>query len=101
MLGVVFDIGDGHLVRSPKVFNFVSVDFFRTAPAFRRTEDNHGPACTFRLARYASLFLNGADFQDALLERGCHFLVHNGRIVSFYEMGCPAITEEEIFQFFM
>ena len=49
----------------------------------------------------AGVLLDRANFQDALLQRRSHFLMHRGRIIALDEIRFVAVSDQQRLQFFM
>src|SRR5215475_11666956 len=88
-----------HLVGTPGALNLVAINFLGPCPSLRTPQDDHGPARPGGSTARARLLLDVSNFQDALLQRPRHFLVHEFDIVAFHEMRCPSIALEQLFQF--
>src|SRR5690242_11136940 len=103
MLGLRADLRDWHLVRPPIIFNFFTVDFFRSGPSLRTAQNDHGPMgiSSRRWAGSARFVLYGPDLFNDDIHRGRHRLMHELRIGAFYEVRLITITQEQILQFLM
>ncbi len=95
---IVAHVGEGHLVRAPGRFHFVTLDFLRPGPPLGRAQHDHGPAGTERIVRVARVLLIGADFAERLFQRGGHRLVHHRRVAAFYEIRLVSVADKQRFQ---
>ena len=94
-------IENRHLVGAPRSFKLVAVDLFGAGPAFRRAQDDHGPAWTLDGGPCGSgtrRGLNGANLHDTFFHRGCHLRVHDRGVIAFDDDGLPAVALEETLQ---
>ena len=99
MLRLLRQLREGDLVRAPRAFGGLAIDFFGAGPAFGRAQDDHGPDRALLEAVGAGVFLDLPDLRDHLVEGGRHELVHLGGLVAFDEVGLVAVAAEQLFQF--
>jgi hypothetical protein len=92
-------IEDGNLMRPPEIFDLVAVDFLGAGPTFGRTKNEHGPGGASGVVVGASVLLDGTNVENALLESGGHFLMHDGGIVALDVVGIVAVADEKRFEF--
>jgi hypothetical protein len=100
MLWIFCDIRHRHLVRAPRSFHLVVINFGRRGPAFGRAQHNHRPARALRFTAAARSILNASDLRDAMLERGRNRLMHALAIRAFYEKRLVSVTAKQLLQFF-
>ncbi len=92
-------IKNGNLVSAPKILDLVAVDFFGAGPTFGRAKNDHGPTRASGVVIGAGVLLDGTNIENALLESGGHFLMHDGGIVALDEVGIVAVADEKRFEF--
>src|SRR5208283_4420660 len=62
---------------------------------------NHGPARPHGNTRGSAFLLVPSDFANAVLNRGRHGLVHALWIGTLYEVRCPSVSGQQVFQLFV
>src|SRR5665648_168760 len=82
VLGVLPDLGDGHLVGAEGTLDRQAVDLPGTGPTFGRAQDDHGPAWPCGVVALAGGPLDGLDLPNDLVEHRRHALVDERRIVA-------------------
>src|SRR5208283_1828053 len=100
LLGVLLDIRQWDLVAAPKALEPMATYFQGRAPAFWRSQHDHGPPRPLRNACSSALLLVLSDFANAVLNRRRHGLVH-ALIGALYEVSCPSVSKQQAFQFFV
>ena len=83
-------------MRAPRAFHLFAVHKFRSSPALRSTQNDHGPDWKARRFFAAGLVLGGVNLFDHRVERGCHELMHRFWIMPFHEVGFISIASEEL-----
>src|SRR6185312_5516717 len=73
---------DRDLMSTPEALDLLAIDFLRTGPALRATQDNHRPARAAVHLAAAGKGLNSADAVEHFVERARHLLVHLGGIAA-------------------
>ena len=81
---------------APKVLHLVAVDHLGSRPTLRRAQHDHWPCRPFDAACPASLGLQCANLQYALLRRRGHCLVHGVRIAALDKVGFVTEPKEEV-----
>ncbi len=92
------NVGEGHLVRPPRAFDLVPLDFLRPRPSLGRAQHDHRPARTERIVGLAGALLVRTDLADGALQCRRHLLVHLGRVVAFDEIRRVAVADEQRFE---
>ena len=87
------------LVRTPVILSPLAVDLFRTGPAFRRPEHDHGPERPCVGAPSARAGLDAPNVLQNGVERGGHELMHRPGITPFDEIGGVAVPAKQVIQF--
>ena len=90
-----------HLMRAERAFGGLPVHHFRSGPALRRTQNDHGPARPFLESLGARPTLDAPDVLHHHVECGGHLHVHAGRVVALDEMRGVTITAKQRFEFIM
>src|SRR5712671_5445410 len=88
-------------MRAPRSLDWLVVHKFRSGPAFRSTQDNHGPDWERGRSLAAGLTLDSMDFFDHRVERRRHELMHRFRVVPFHKVGFIAVAREELSYLFV
>ncbi len=100
MLRVRSRIRKRHLVRTKRPFVRRAVDRLGAGPPLRRTEHDHRPARTFRIAPLARLRLNSPNVLDDRIERCRHGLVHDRGFMAHDVVRRPSVSAQQLIQFF-
>src|SRR5262245_52485726 len=98
VLRIVVQLAHRYLVRTPVVLRALPIDLLRARPALERAEHDHRPArpsCETVPARVA---LDAVDLVERRVERGCHELVHRGRVIAFNDMRRVAVAAKELLE---
>src|SRR5262245_10757752 len=86
-------------MRAPGTLQLVSAHLRRRAPAFRSAQYDHRPMGALRRSGFPGFLLVFPDLADTMLYGRRHRLMHRVGIRSFHEVGCPAVTPEQVLQF--
>src|SRR6266516_2032104 len=86
-------------MRSPEAFEVMAIHLARGRPALGAAEDDHWPAWPESFPGTPCLFLDLADFQDAMFQGSGHRLMHAAWITAFHKIRCVAIPDEQRLQF--
>ena len=101
LFGIFLDVGQRHLVGTPKTFNTMTAHFLRRAPTFRRAQHDHRPARPLGNASRPAFPLMLLDFENAVFDGRSHCLVHAVRIGALHEVRCPSAAPQQVLQFFV
>src|SRR6476646_1662736 len=82
-------------MRTPEALGPLAVDFFRSGPAFRRSEDQHWPLWPLGCAPGSRCRLDLTDLFDDGVERRRHQFVHRLGIVPFDDIRTIAVTTDQ------
>ena len=93
--GIVADVGERYLMRTPRPFDLVALDLLGSGPALGRSQDDHRPERTNTVFRCAGGLLMLAYLVDGPLQYLCHSLVHLDRIAAFDEIRRVTIPDEQ------
>src|SRR4029078_11538142 len=99
VFGFLLHLAHRHLVGAPRVFRPFVINFLRTSPTLRRTQDDHRPAGAIECSLISGSTLNTLDFANSVIERGGHELVHFLRLTAFYEDRVITIATEKLIKF--
>src|SRR6516225_9236017 len=101
LFGVLFDVGQRHLMSAPKTLQSVTTHLLWCAPTLRRAQHNHWRARPLGNAAGAAFLLVLSNLPDAMFYGGCHGLVHALGIRPLHEVGRPAVPAQEVLQLFV
>src|SRR5215470_9153325 len=76
MLWMPRHLRERHLVRPPRVFRWLAVDYLGSRPALGRAQDDHGPDWSAYVLLLSRSLLDRLDFKDRPLHLLRHQLVH-------------------------
>ncbi len=97
--GILGQLRQRHLVRTPVAFGRQAVDRYRPGPAFRRTQHDHRPARpAFRIAR-ARVVLNAVNLVERVAEHFRHPAMHGDGFRTFYVVRQVSVTFQQLIQF--
>src|ERR1700756_395543 len=99
LLGILLYIWQRYLVSPPGALEIMAFDFAWGRPAFRRTQHNHGPARPAQQTLFAGGLLVFADFNNAMLSRRGHGLMHGVDVGALDKVRCPTITAQKALEF--
>ncbi len=88
-----------HLVRTERAFDLNAIDDFWSGPALGRVQHDHRPARTGQVAVLTGIMLERPDPLHRGIQRGCHRLMHQRRLVALDEDRRPAIAAQQLLKF--
>src|ERR1043165_10038187 len=83
VLRLIGELGQRHLMRTPRSFNWFAVDELWPGPTLRGTQNDHGPRRTLRHAILSGVRLNHLDVVENGVESRGHQLMHRFGLVTF------------------
>ncbi|MNO45909.1 hypothetical protein D3C76_361870 [compost metagenome] len=92
------EIGQRHLMRAARAFDSMTIDEFRTGPAFGRAQHQHGPQRPLRrrgLPGSSCIMLNISNFQNHRVQCLRQCLMHLQRVIAFDEVRIVAIAIQQ------
>src|SRR5262245_50657577 len=101
MCWILPHVDNRHLMRTPRTFRLMTVDFSRACPTLRRAQHDHWPAWTLDGSRCARCVLDFLDLCDHCIECRRHRLMHLVGIRAFDEIRRIAIADEQRFELFV
>src|SRR3989344_2353027 len=101
VLFIFFKVGIDHLMRTEAALIWLAVDRYGSGPAFWRHQDYHRPAGAGGNILFFRIFPDASYLHNDLIQFFRHCLVHCFRICSFDDMRCPAVSLEQLYQFFL
>ena len=96
LLWIFFGRREGHLVGSPKIFNFLLSHCLGTCPALRRSQNDHWPVGSRSDPTRSCFGANAEDSTNRFVHCRRHRAVHRHGVISLDEDWLPAIATHQL-----